>query len=298
MGKPDFPLDREGLDFIQKMIQSVYRLAHLGGFSYILLGCEKVDDNTVNPGMLVIDGELIEFAGGAIKEKISIKESKENLTAGGVNYPEAYTYRKAEFSDVGELEWDSLKQILSNKELQEKIEELKGDAPGTVKMWSGQIAKIPSDYRICDGTLLSVHDYPELFKNLGTSFGGDGVNEFVLPDIRGRFVVGYDTSKSDYRTISKDNVGGAEDVALTVDQIPTHDHVNHNSFNKLSAKAGDINDQATPGSIDQANAAQEYNVGSMSEDRWIQATIQKVGGGKSHENRPPYFVLAYIIKVK
>ena len=176
--------------------------------------------------------------------------------------------------------------------------DITGDAPGTVKMWSGQVVKISSDYRLCDGSLLSVKEYPELFENLGVTFGGDGVSSFALPDIRGRFVVGYDVSKTDYNGISKDKIGGSEKVTLTEAQLPKHDHTNNSTFSKLSAKASDIDEQSSPGSIDPNNAGREYNVGSMSEQRWNEATIQTVGNGEAHENRPPYFVLAYIIKVR
>lgn len=295
--KDNFPLSSDTMDMMQQMIVSSASMALLGGSNYILSGC--VDDGTnVSNGIIIIGGEILTFEGGTKKTKITIQQTTKTLTAFGVDYPEAYIYRTAKFSDTGEYTWSDFIQVLTNKQLQQRIEAITGDAPGIVKMWSGRLDKIPSDYKLCDGSVLSINDYPELFENIGVSFGGNGTNNFALPDIRGRFIVGYSSANSDYNAVSKDNIGGVDKVTLTTEQIPEHNHVKNPLFNKLSAKAGDIDDQSTPGSIDQANAAREYNVGSMSEDRWLDATIQKVGGGQSHENRPPYFVLAYVIKVK
>lgn len=202
------------------------------------------------------------------------------------------------FSDDGDILWDDLKHVLTNREIAEKFADLKGDAPGTVKMWAGQEVSVPQDYRLCNGAMLSIDDYPELWKTLGLSFGGDGQRSFALPDLRGRFVVGYDGSKPDYKVIGKDGIGGNEKVTLTTNEIPQHDHVNNKYFNKLAARAADATTPGTAGSVDSRSPESEYNIAYMSNDEWEAATIQKVGGGQSHENRPPYFVLAYIIKVK
>lgn len=296
--KDNFPLSSDTMEMMQQMIGLSANMALLGGSNYILSGCVDDGNGNISAGLVVIGGEILPFEAGTKKAKITIEQTSKALTAFGVEYPEAYLYRTAKFSDTGNYNWYDFVQVLTNKQLQQKIESITGDIPGIVKMWSGRIDRIPADYKLCDGALLTINDYPELFENIGVSFGGNGTSNFSLPDIRGRFVVGYDSSNPDYNVISKDKVGGIDKVTLTVNEIPEHDHVKNTLFNKLSAKAGDIDDQSTPGSIDQDNAAREYNVGSMSEDRWRDATIQKVGGGKSHENRPPYYVLAYVIKVK
>lgn len=298
LAKENFPTSTYTFDFLQNMIKMAGSMALLGGDNFILSGCVDNGSGIVSNGLVVIDGELLHFEGGAKKDKISIQEVKETDHYAGIDYPEAYIHRKVVFDVDGSIIWNDLKQVLTNNQLQVRIEAIRGDDPGTVKMWSGRVDKISSDYRLCDGSILSINDYPELFENIGSSFGGNGVNNFALPDIRGRFIVGYDSTKSDYNAISSSKIGGLEKVTLSVNEMPEHNHVNNPLFNKLSAKAADIDEQSTPGAIDQLNPAREYNVGSMTEDRWSDATIQKVGRGQAHENRPPYFVLAYIIKVK
>ena len=293
--KSSFPPSTYMLDFLQNQSFMAGNMAQLGGQNYILSGCTETG-TSVSAGLIVINGEILPFEAGTKKEKITIQETMVNEHAFGVDYPEAYIYRTAKFSDTGEYNWSDFVQVLTNRQLQQRIEQIKGDAPGTVKMWAGQIVKIPDDYKLCNGDILSKNDYPDLFENLGTAFGGDGINSFALPDLRGRFIAGYDSTKQDYNTISK--IGGSEKVALTVNQIPEHNHVNNSVYNKLSARAADAASPGTTTSLDTGSAETEYNIGRMNPDEWTSAEIQKVGNGEAHENRPPYFVLAYIIKVK
>jgi microcystin-dependent protein len=59
---------------------------------------------------------------------------------------------------------------------------------GEIVAFAGDYA--PAGYRICDGSLLAVADFPTLFAALGTRYGGDGTTTFALPDLRGRSVAG------------------------------------------------------------------------------------------------------------
>ena len=93
------------------------------------------------------------------------------------------------------------------------------------------------------------------------------------PDLRGRFVVGYHDSNGDYDV---DDTGGAETVTLTVNQIPAHTHTYIDQY------AGYTNYRPWPASNNDC-AARDANTGSA-------------GGGQSHENRPPYYALCYIMK--
>ena len=53
---------------------------------------------------------------------------------------------------------------------------------GVIKMFAGLFA--PVNYFNCDGTLLPINQYTALFSILGTTYGGDGVTTFALPDLR------------------------------------------------------------------------------------------------------------------
>ena len=50
--------------------------------------------------------------------------------------------------------------------------------------------RIPSGWLPCDGRLLQIQSNPALFSLLGTTYGGDGRNNFNLPDLRGRLAIG------------------------------------------------------------------------------------------------------------
>ena len=55
---------------------------------------------------------------------------------------------------------------------------------GEIQMFAGNFA--PVDWAFCDGRLLQISEYDTLFSLIGTTYGGDGVTTFALPDLRGR----------------------------------------------------------------------------------------------------------------
>lgn len=79
----------------------------------------------------------------------------------------------------------------------------------------------PSGWALCDGAQLSIQANAALYSVIGTAFGGDGVKNFNLPDLRGRTPVGINPASADYQ---RGKAGGAEGVALTSAQIPSHNH--------------------------------------------------------------------------
>ena len=100
----------------------------------------------------------------------------------------------------------------------------------------------------------------------------DGNNS--TPNLSGRFVVGYDASNSDYDV---NDTGGSESVTLTVNQIPAHTH------NINLAVRAFYQEPRNFGVGTDGSANNSEDTGST-------------GGGQSHENRPPYYALCYIMK--
>ena len=99
----------------------------------------------------------------------------------------------------------------------------------------------------------------------------DGNNS--TPDLRNRFVVGAGTGGN----YSPGDTGGANSVTLTVAQIPAHTHTYERTDVGIN-----VNDRPWPASNNDC-------------DMTTQNTSQ-TGGGQSHENRPPYYALCYIMK--
>lgn len=92
---------------------------------------------------------------------------------------------------------------------------------GEIKMFAGNFA--PLGWALCNGQLLSINANPALYSLLGATYGGDGITTFALPDLRGRFPIGAGICPTlSPRTLGQK--GGAEDIKLTVDEIPSHTH--------------------------------------------------------------------------
>ena len=58
---------------------------------------------------------------------------------------------------------------------------------GEIRIFAGNFA--PIDWAICDGQLLAINSNPTLFDLIGTTYGGDGVNTFALPNLQSRVPV-------------------------------------------------------------------------------------------------------------
>jgi microcystin-dependent protein len=98
-----------------------------------------------------------------------------------------------------------------------------------VEPYIGEISIVVFDYAppgwmLCDGTVLPVNQHQALFALIGNRYGGDGVQTFALPDLRGRFPLGMGLAAG--RTARKlGDYGGVEQTALTLNQLPVHTHV-------------------------------------------------------------------------
>ncbi len=141
-----------------------------------------------------------------------------------------------------------------------------GIPSGMISMWYGTINNIPTGWALCDGTN-------------GT------------PDLSGKFMVGYDPDDSDYDNLGDE--GGEKEVTLTVDQLASHSHGNRvftSSENSQSASG------TYPAGRNFASSAFR-GLRNTTTNRTNTNEIVATGGNQPHENRPPYFVIAYIMKL-
>lgn len=77
----------------------------------------------------------------------------------------------------------------------------------------------PGGFAACNGQLLSIADNYPLFTLIGTTYGGDGINSFAVPDLRGRTVVGA------WDDLPAGTMFGTETETLGLSQLPAHDHL-------------------------------------------------------------------------
>ena len=141
----------------------------------------------------------------------------------------------------------------------------------------------PQGWAFCDGRLLPINQNQALFALLGSMYGGDGRTNFALPDLRGRVPVGFGQSAGG-STYDLGSTGGAESVKLGVAQLPSHSHPV-----RANSTSGSQKDPtgAVPGKGGAYAATQNAKMSTV--------MLGKTGGGQTHENRPPYLSLNYII---
>ena len=119
---------------------------------------------------------------------------------------------------------------------------------GEIKMFAGNFA--PAGWMICAGQLLPISEYDTLFNLIGTTYGGDGQQDFALPNLQGRVPIhaGQGAGLSNY-TLGE--TGGVEQVTLSTQHIPIHSHVP-----LASSAAGTSDDPA--GGVWAASSAKQF----------------------------------------
>src|SRR5271157_5170538 len=81
----------------------------------------------------------------------------------------------------------------------------------------------PAGWALCHGQLLPISQNTALFSLLGTTYGGDGVSTFALPDLRDRVPIGSGEGPG-LNNYPLSVTGGEEQVTLTIAQMPAHSH--------------------------------------------------------------------------
>lgn len=98
----------------------------------------------------------------------------------------------------------------------------------------------PNNWFDCNGALLSIAQYDTLFALIGTTYGGDGVNTFAVPDFRGRIPVGAGTGPG-LGTVNLGEMGGSESTTLLSTNLPAHTHNVVTAQVKASSESATVN---------------------------------------------------------
>jgi microcystin-dependent protein len=148
----------------------------------------------------------------------------------------------------------------------------------------------PVGWFLCNGQTLPIAQYAALYNLLGTTYGGDGVNTFGLPNLCGRVAVnqGQGPGLSSYVL---GQTAGTENVTLTANQVGAHAHPL-----MASQQSGST---ATPGpTVALAQNAQTLveMYGTVAPNTTLApASIGNAGSSQPHENRQPCLTINYII---
>jgi microcystin-dependent protein len=155
-------------------------------------------------------------------------------------------------------------------------------------MFAGNFA--PRNTAFCDGQILSISSNTALFSLLGTTYGGNGVTTFALPDLRGRVPMGAGSGPGlTPRTLGER--GGTETVTLTANQLPSHTHVA-----ALNVSTAAATSTSPSGNVPAAAEREVYAPSaSMVAASASAVTVQPAGGGQPVSVMQPYLVINFCI---
>jgi microcystin-dependent protein len=140
----------------------------------------------------------------------------------------------------------------------------------------------PKGWGLCNGQLLPINQNQALFSLLGTTYGGNGVTTFALPDLRGRAPIHFDGNHVEGA------LAGQEAHTLISAELAAHTH----SLNATN----DTANQTSPGNNALANPLPERPYQALSNPTTLNPqAISNVGGGQPHNNMQPYLVINFCI---
>lgn len=152
---------------------------------------------------------------------------------------------------------------------------------GEIRLMSFNFA--PSGWALCNGQLLPINQNQALFSLLGTTYGGDGMTSFALPDLRGRMPFHVGGGK----TLGQR--GGQESVTLTVGQI---DHSHPVDFTFGASGAPGTESSPASGVFAATDRENLYAASGSTKGPAMGAlAVGSTGGGLAHNNMPPYLTV-------
>jgi microcystin-dependent protein len=166
---------------------------------------------------------------------------------------------------------------------------------GEIKTFGFNFA--PKAWAQCNGQLLAINTNTALFSILGTTYGGNGVNNFALPDLRGRTPVHWGQSPG-LSNVVLGQISGLETVNLTSAQMPAHTHGFQASTAAGTKKpianaifADDVDTQAV-------DYFAPFNAPNSSYVQLHPLSVTSLGGSQPHSNLQPYLVINYCIALQ
>ena len=141
----------------------------------------------------------------------------------------------------------------------------------------------PTGWAMCNGQTMSISQNTALFSLLGTTYGGDGIQTFALPDLRGRVPIhlGQGNGLSNY---VQGEVTGTETVTLTTGELPAHAH------SVLTSK-----DEQTTNRPDGAYPTVGGIYAAAQDGGAPMAPGGPTGGNQPHPNLQPLLVMNFVI---
>ena len=155
----------------------------------------------------------------------------------------------------------------------------------------------PAGWAFCQGQLMPISNYAALFNLIGTTYGGDGVSTFALPNLQSRVPMHWGTSPRSGTNYVIGGPVGVEKLIPTIAQTPQHSH----AVSAAVVDSGGVVDRTqTPNAnsflADSAPNAL-WNKTPTINAAFANNTISSVGGSQPHENRQPFLALNFCISL-
>jgi microcystin-dependent protein len=144
----------------------------------------------------------------------------------------------------------------------------------------------PRGWALCNGQILSINQNQALFSLLGTTYGGDGIQTFALPNMQGKVPVHYGNG------FNIGQFGGEANHTLTVNEMTAHTHPAGavSGFGTTAIPAGALWARSAKGDMMYSSAAPNAEM--------IAGTVGVNGGGQPHTNQQPYLALNLCIALQ
>jgi len=133
----------------------------------------------------------------------------------------------------------------------------------------------PNGWAMCNGQTMAINQNQALFALLGTTYGGNGVTTFNLPNLQGCMPVHFGNG------LVLGQTGGEAIHTLTIPELPAHTH-------SVAGSSTSANLGVPTGNLWAAGNAAYHPTPNTTMNP---ACILPAGGSQPHENRPPYLVL-------
>lgn len=157
---------------------------------------------------------------------------------------------------------------------------------GSIVLFGGNFE--PRGWAFCNGQSLEIARYSALFSLLGTTYGGDGITNFRLPDLRGRVPVHAGSGPGLTRRQPGETLG-QESVTLATTQVPPHSH------DLVAADVASVSDRAQGGMLARSPVYSDRDSPTLVLNP---LSIALAGGGQPHDNMQPSLCLNFIIALE
>ena len=157
---------------------------------------------------------------------------------------------------------------------------------GEVRMFGFGFA--PKTWALCNGQLLSIQQNAALFSLLGTMYGGNGVNNFALPNLQSRVPM----HRSNDGTYVQGAIAGSEQVTVTQATMPSHIHFLVGTTTTANVKL------PRSALATSAVATDFYYSPATNLSTLNPSSIGMTGSGVGHSNLQPYLTINYCIALQ